>query len=238
MHLAIINHSPDVTADQARTMAAAVGHQVRYDFAPAYGLNPTEVIFYADPTQVPAGSYVIGIFQDADQPGALGYHTEDQNSSGGVSVYGKVFTSVTLSQPGAQVLGGLVSLTSVLSHEVLELIADPHVNSWCDTDSNILVALEVCDPVESDVYFGKPSGTTVSNFVLPAWFDAQNARGPFDHLGRLTGPFSMTKGGYLIERAGGPEQQAVARYGDDYPEWRKPGKLSPFARTAQRLAEG
>jgi hypothetical protein len=45
----------------------------------------------------------------------------------------------------------------------------------------------------------------MSNFVHPSWFEPfKHPRGTkFDHLGLLTKPFSMTKGGYVIVKKKG-----------------------------------
>jgi len=64
-----------------------------------------------------------------------------------------------------------------LSHELLEMLADPWIN-WCATgnDSKIY-ALEVCDAVEADDLGYDIDGVRVSDFVTPAWFEP-HVRGP------------------------------------------------------------
>jgi hypothetical protein len=54
------------------------------------------------------------------------------------------------------------------------------------------------DPVEEDTF--PVDGILMSNFVHPSWFEPfKHPSGTkFDHLGLLTKPFSMTKGGYMI----------------------------------------
>jgi hypothetical protein len=49
----------------------------------------------------------------------------------------------------------------------------------------------------------------MSNFVHPSWFEPfKHPPGTkFDHLGRLTKPFSMTKGGYMIVKNNGKVKQ-------------------------------
>ncbi len=63
------------------------------------------------------------------------------------------------------------SWTATLSHELLEMLADPWIN-WCATgnDSKIY-ALEVCDAVEADDLGYDIDGVRVSDFVTPAWFE-------------------------------------------------------------------
>jgi hypothetical protein len=62
-----------------------------------------------------------------------------------------------------------LSIASVVSHEVLETLADWGANRWADDGTGILWALEVGDPVESDSYAQDTHGTpvTVSDFVTP-----------------------------------------------------------------------
>ena len=51
----------------------------------------------------------------------------------------------------------------------------------------------------------------MSNFVYPTWFEPfKHPRGTkFDHLGLLKAPFTMTKGGYVIEKRGGIVTEAI-----------------------------
>jgi hypothetical protein len=54
------------------------------------------------------------------------------------------------------------------------------------------------DPVEEDTFL--VDGIEMSNFVHPSSFEPfqHPPETKFDHLGLLTKPFSMTKGGYMI----------------------------------------
>lgn len=230
MRIAVINGSSKVSNDDAVTMTEAVASQLWYQAAPLWGRSPAWVTFYPDPAAVPVGAYVIGLADDSDQAGALGWHTED--SSQPAPVYGRVFASPVFDH-GGDALHGNLSVASVLSHEVLEAYINPAVNRWADNGAGTEVAMEVGDPVENDSYPILHS-ITVSNFVGPGWFDPQ--AGPttrFDWMRRLTGPFTMTSGGYIVTRAatGGEQQQ----YGEAYPEWRKATKADPLARTARLL---
>jgi hypothetical protein len=101
-----------------------------------------------------------------------------------------------------------LSVSAVLSHEVLEWWYDPACNDWSDRGRSS-VAKELCDPVENDYYL--IDGVAVSNFVLPAWFNSLDKRGPWDRLGRLFGPFTMTHGGYWIEMADGKVQPVYGK---------------------------
>ena len=71
-------------------------------------------------------------------------------------------------------------------------------------DDELLAELEACDPVEDDVYdITTKSGVkvSVSNFVLPAWFDPRAPEGAkLDFMAKLTKPFTTSTGGYFVMR--------------------------------------
>lgn len=188
MQHAIINKSKRLPDDVLAFAAKACDAQV-IECAEAWGVAPTPVTFYADESGLPARDVrIMAVVDDLDFPGALGYH----DFSLGV-VYGRV-------------LAQSVTDTGVtLSHEFLETLVDPYCNAWRAMGGGRSVALEVCDPVQGDTYpvpvtiLGERRQVLVSNYVLPRWFDTA-ARGGFDRMGRLSLPFSMTDGGYLIVR--------------------------------------
>jgi hypothetical protein len=123
-------------------------------------------------------------------------------------IYSEIFTKPCF-DAGSTALAGTYAVSSVASHEACETDGDPFCNDWSDTGHGILVAKELCDPVEADVY--DIDGVAVSNFVLPEWFDPTVSAGEkFDYLGRCTKPFSMTKGGYWVQMPSGTEGQKFA----------------------------
>ncbi len=90
-------------------------------------------------------------------------------------------------------------------HEAKEMRGDPGCNLWWRMPDGREVAAEVGDPVEGDSYpcpvtiAGETRTIELSNFILPAW-RIPSSPGPWDFLGKLRGPFSMTAGGYMIIR--------------------------------------
>jgi hypothetical protein len=128
---------------------------------------------------------------DADAAGALGYHDLTVNGQ----PVSKIFVKTT------QKAGELVSVTA--SHELFEMAIDPLANLWAEDSDGTEYAYEMCDPVEEDTF--KIDGIDISNFVHPSWFEPfKHLPGTkFDHLGKLSKPFSMTKGGYMIIKKGG-----------------------------------
>jgi hypothetical protein len=166
--------------------------QVNRDFAPLWGVH-VRLGTAKDPASVEAGSWYLLITDNSDQAGALGWH--DQT---GGRPYGEVFVL-----PAQQ---GNVALSTVLSHELLEMLADPWVNSLVQYQdaqgAQNLAPLEVCDPVENDEYNVVTSDGTpvaVSNFVAPGYFNqATKTPALLDFLQKLTGPIpAMTAGGYI-----------------------------------------
>jgi len=190
--LTVINQS---TLDQATIDAAiaTVQTQVARDYIPLWG------------TPVPE-SYKVVFMDDLSVQGALGYH--DIINDKPVSYIG-----VNASKAAG------VSISSVVSHEILEMITDPITNrvivtGSSDGTSGSLYMAEICDAVEQDSYV---IGTVqVSNFVTPAWFDPQNSQGPFDYNKKLTAPLQLLPGGSYIATlsftsAGWQQQTAKGR---------------------------
>ena len=230
MLIAIVNQSTLVSDADAATMTQAVAAQVRFDAAPLWERAPAAVIFYTDPKGVPPTAHGIAIVDTIqDQPkGVLGYHTEDH----GGKLWGVVAAKPELDN-GGTVMTGDWSVSTVLSHEVLEMFVDPNCNLWANDGKGSAYSFEVCDPVEAPSY--TISGVSVSNFVTPSWFDPLAPAGAqLDKLGHLTAPFSILKGGYVVYESAGKEQQ---KYGDEFPEWRKEMKAGPAARTQRRVGQ-
>jgi hypothetical protein len=230
MLIAILNQSTLVSNADAATMTQAIATQVRLDAAPLWGRTPAAVVFYTDPSAVPAAAHGIAIVDTIqDQPqGVLGFHTEDQ----GGRLWGVVAAKPELDN-GGHVTTGDWSVSSVLSHEVLEMFIDPDCNLWANDGKGSAYSFEVCDPVEAPTYTVKD--VSVSNFVAPCWFDPLSAKSAqFDKLGCLTAPFSILKGGYVVYESAGKEHQ---KFGDEFPQWRRDMKSGPLARTRLRLTQ-
>ena len=230
MLIAILNQSTLVSNADAATMTQAAASQIRFDAAPLWDRAPAAVVFYTDPSAVPATAHGIAIVDTIqDQPqGVLGFHTEDK----GGKLWGVVAAKPELDN-GGKVTTGDWSVSSVLSHEVLEMYIDPNCNLWANDGKGTAYSFEVCDPVEAPSY--AISGVSVSNFVTPSWFDPLAPAGAqLDKLGHLTAPFSILKGGYVVYESAGKEQQ---KYGDEFPEWRKEMKAGPAARTQRRVGQ-
>jgi hypothetical protein len=236
MLIAILNQSNGAVADaDVATMEAAITRQIQA-VASAWNREAATVTFYSDAGAVPAGAYGVAIVPTIDgQPaGVVGYHAEN---------WGLVAAQPILAN--AQTLTGDWSVSSTLSHEVLEMFIDPACNLWADNGQGTCYSLEVCDPVEAPTYPDPVNGVSVSNFVFPSWFDPQGTA-PFDKQRQVTAPFTIAAGGYanyvrggqFTNAAGGYENyvhggQMQQQFGTTYPGWRKTMKSPP---TAGRMA--
>lgn len=242
MRIVVVNRSTHVKATEAVAMLNAVSRQLVRHFCPAWGLAVPSLVYVPTGSEVPAGSHVVTI-ADSDGGGEdyLGYHSEE---SGG-KYYAVVFAEPVLDNKGVVLFDKKVpqntSVASVLSHEVLEMLVDPYVNLWCEGPeiaAGNQYAFEVCDPVEGGSYV-VDGGTgklpvSVSNFVFPEWFDAlAKTGGRFDQLARLSRPFSMDAGGYMVVRSG---EKSSEVFGETYPAWRRAGKQRATSRAARLRA--
>ncbi len=92
------------------------------------------------------------------------------------------------------------------SHELAEMLVDPLANLYSDGPKKRLYDYEVADPVEE--CFFKVDGIPMSDFVYPAYFESFHKKGstPIDHMGNLTRPFTLHKGGYQGYWSSGKER--------------------------------
>lgn len=260
MKIAVVSDSKRFAAADLDLAVAACATQLTQHFCPAWELVPPTVQVFKDLASVPADFMAVLVTDDPDQPGALGYHSELQGRE-----FGRIFVSPVLDNGGVALLDpqnvDTPSVASVLSHELMELVADPFVDYWADGPAigqGSCYALEVADPVQGFAYQvqvprlvsngdpdgggqvvtaapGDTVGVAVSDFVLPAWFDDQGLGKQVDFLAKCEGPFQIAQGGYMVVRgAPGSEQQVMfARTDLRPPEWRV--KKHPTARGARRV---
>lgn len=190
VNIAIINHSTVVPDTEVPAVVAALQRQVTEHFAPVWGQGATLTIFSKDVVPPPDFRQLL-IADDSTQADALGFH---EVTAAGLPI-GYCFARSTIEAGG--------SWTVTLSHELLEMLADPEINETVfvqATDTTgTLYAKEVCDAVEETQY--GIDGVAVSNFVLPSYFEvgvASALQPPFDYLKQLPGPVpALLGGGYI-----------------------------------------
>jgi hypothetical protein len=181
--IAITNASTCLTDAQVEAVLPALQKQVSDDFKAYWDLDCTLSFLPKDQPLTP-GWWQIVITDNPDQAGALGYH--EMTSEG--TPLGKIFAKLDLDNG--------YSWTVTLSHELLEMLADPWIN-WCaiGSDSKIY-ALEVCDAVEADELGYQIDGVLLSDFVTPAWFEP-TAADRLDFKQHLSKQLQLAPGGYI-----------------------------------------
>ena len=181
--IAVTNASTCLTDKQVAAAIPALQRQVSLDFR-AYWDADCQLTFLRRDETLAEGWWEISVTDNPDQAGVLGYH---ELSSLGTPL-GKVFAGLDL-QSGA-------SWTVTLSHELLEMLADPWIN-WCAQGADgRIYALEVCDAVEADRFGYEIDGVLVSDFITPSWFDSAHAD-RVDFKGRISKPLELASGGYI-----------------------------------------
>lgn len=171
-----------------------------HDVAHVWG----EYVWHVVDLAAKSGFHVV-VQDTLDVQGALGYHDIDDQ--------GRPVAFI-----GAQVCAQAgVALSSVVDHEVKELVADPAANLWATDGRGVNWARELCDAVEGDSYDDTTTGIALSNWLYPSYFNPF-ASGSFDHLGSIRAPFTIAPNGYAIRLKGGTVSQV---FGDAVTEERK-----------------
>jgi len=191
--IVVLNES-EIPDRELRRVVRAIQKQVDEDFFPLWGWRAKLVY---KPAKVPKRTMQI-IVMGQDDDDELGYHFIE-----GVPV-AHVFTIDGDGKP-------IANYSVTLSHEVLEMIADPGVNLYAlghyfakdrPKKREAFVALEVCDPVQETVY--DKDGVSVSDFVVPEWFEPERKRGSmsFSFMEAVDAPFRLAPGGYIDVQVG------------------------------------
>jgi hypothetical protein len=143
------------------------------------------------------GSWAMAFLENASDAELEGYH--DVTPEG--LPMAKVFVRTTLNQKD------LVSVAA--SHELVEMLVDPGVNLYsAGPRKNCLYDYEVADPVEE--LFFHVDGIPMTDFVYPSYFETFHKQGlmRFDHMGKLSRPFELDKGGYQSYWINGKEKES------------------------------
>lgn len=181
--ISIVNRSRNVSDADVKRNLHALQKQITRDFEPAWGWG-ANLRFGVTKFDMKM------VIRDHNKSGDLGFHIE-----GGKPV-GYVYAKDDIESEG--------EYTSTLSHELLEMIADPNVNLYATGPFRLkgrprlgFFAFEVCDPVQENYY--KIDGVRVQDFVLPEWFEEYHKKGSMkmDHMGVLDAPFALAEGGYI-----------------------------------------
>lgn len=178
----IINQSTCVADADLAKIAAALQTQVTRDFAPEWQHEGAKIRFVPKGAKPLDGAWPLYVRDNSDQQGALGYHELLAGLPDGY-----VFAEDDLKYGS--------SLSVTISHELLEMLADPEVNRVAQA-GNRFYALEDCDAVEADQLGYEIDGVLVSDFVLPTWF-VPGVKGPYDFCNHVQAPLQVLHGGYI-----------------------------------------
>jgi hypothetical protein len=241
MRVALINHSSSLTEDDMEAMAEALDLQANQHWRAPWAEQEVAVEYFADARAAPTDMDQIVFFDHSDQAGALGYHSETPHGK----PYAKVFVRPILDNGGATVNApaGRDTVSATASHELLELLGDPGCEQWVEgpaIDQGASYAQELCDPVEAQCYDVTLSDgrtrVTVSNFVLPDWFETQPDSARFDFMGVLTQPFTCAPGGYMQVRGGPGSETDVWGAAAAPADYKRHAKAHHAARGTRRRA--
>lgn len=234
--LALISYSDDpaISAPVLARIANALEVQLLEHYASLWQASGLPVVVYDRNDTVPDDVAPLFIFDTGAQAGELADH--GLGSAGGP--FGRAFWAANQAR-GGTLLTGAMALSVSLSHEAVELVADPYVNTWADEDASTQLAFEIADPVQADCY--EIDGVAVSNFVGPRWF--RHGPGPYDHMRLVEEPWTRRPGGYVIQRKLEQTSESnvfsrtvLAPGLDMLPDWQRDHKRLPSSRTSRRGA--
>lgn len=196
----IFNSSSVMTDNEIAPIAAALQVQVSRDLAPLWRIDA--VVTFVPKTSKPNPMHWwVVVVDDTDHAGALGFH--DITPAG--LPQAKIFARTILKEK--------LSVSSTMSHEILEMLADPWGNllTFDITRASRIDRLytrEICGAVEEqslgytiavDCPFTKKTHIViVSDFVTPNWFMPGFPADKYDFMDHLEGPMpTLAPGGYI-----------------------------------------
>ena len=189
--VAIINESDNLTAGDLARASAALQIQVTDQFGPRWHIIATVDCF---PTlqDLPQGYWPVVVRDFIGGP-----------SSG-------VHVSETGDKPFALVVFSGAHWTITLSHEVLELLADPFGTTFLTGPSlrteqtTVEYLAEICDPCQADKSAYDINGVLVTDFVTPDFYAGFGA-GKYSFGGQVTAPRTVLPGGYITWHEAAPD---------------------------------
>jgi hypothetical protein len=205
-HVAIVSLTRDIPSRNVLQAAAAVQKQITRDFTPFWGLGAT-VDPFEDLGSVPSDYHPVVLFGDPDElVGRLEVAVGEQVAAALVDDFERermsgLHLNAFTRQPFALVAAD-ESWSVVLSHEVLEMIADPYGNrlvaaaSPLDRRQRVKYLLEICDPCQAMWY--PVNGVPVSDFYTPRYFDpVAVGQTRYSFTGAIERPQQILEGGYV-----------------------------------------
>lgn len=205
-HIAVLSLTSDVSMRSLMQATAAVQKQVVRDFAPIWGVQAT-VDAFGDLLDVPNDYHHVALFGDHGELTDILARTIGEEPALRLldAFEAGNFTGIHLNALTNQPFA-LVSVedpwTIVLSHEVLEMLADPWGNYLVAAphpkhrEERVRYLVEVCDPCMSTWY--PVNGVRVSDFYTPRYFDPVTNPGVrYSFTGAIERPQQILEGGYV-----------------------------------------
>ena len=187
--VALVSESPSVSFGDLTQVAAALQKQVTRDFGPIWQVNGT-VDAFDRLESVPIDYWPVILMDDIQEPGAAGYHTDDQ---------GQPFALVQVDD----------SWPLTVSHEALEMLADPFGNRTIagapppgspapvNSLKRVSYLVEVCDPCEAAQFGYTVNGILLSDFITHHYYDRKKKSVDYSFEGNIPAPHQVLEGGYV-----------------------------------------
>lgn len=163
-------------------VAAAIQLQVTRDFGPIWAVEAT-VSAFPNVEAIPPGYWPVVVRDDLT--GTSSYHKDFNKQPFAIIAFDKHWKLA-------------------VSHEVLEMLADPWGSrlipgeSLKDGQGSVLYLLEVCDPCQDPDLGYLVNGITMSNFYTPKFFDPVSSIGVrYDFRGAISRPRQVLNNGYI-----------------------------------------
>jgi hypothetical protein len=205
-YVALVSLTRDISTKHLLQVAAAVQKQVTRDFAPLWGIRAT-VNAFENLGDVPNDYHPVVLFGDPDEfLGQLEFEIGNVNAARLVEQFAAgrvagIHVNAFTRQPFA-LIQAADDWSVVVSHEVMEMLADPYGNRLIaarhpiDPDERVKYLLEVCDPCQTVGY--TVNGWKVSDFYTPRYFDpVRNAAAFYSFTGAVESPLHILDGGYV-----------------------------------------
>ena len=183
VHVALVSKAKGISQTALSRVAGAMQKQVLRDFGPIWHVHAS-VDAYPTLAAVPLGAWPVILMERIDDD-ALGYHVDN---------HGQPYALVKHTAGWEQ----------TVSHEVLEMLADPFGNRVVAGQSikpgqgRVRYLVEVCDPSEDTQWGYTVNGILVSDFYTPHFFDpVRNPAVRYSYTGAITAPRTILRGGYL-----------------------------------------
>ena len=226
-HIALVSLTREISTRSLLQAGAAVQKQLTRDFMPIWGLRATLDTF-EDLSSVPSDYHPVVLFAHSEElvgqlevaigPELVARLVDDfeKDRLGGLHL--NAFTR----QPFALVEAN-DAWSVTISHEVLEMIADPFGNRLIaaahplDSTQRVKYLLEVCDPCQAVWY--PVNGVPVSDFYTPRYFDPVSVdRLRYSFTGQIEHPLQILDGGYLTWIDPNDSGLYTLSAGDDTPD--------------------